>query len=76
MVREIQPPLIVFPNRDKDQLKTNIGSESSISLLKRYVISMQNHHFTRKGVRVNPQKVHPNPPIIKRIMALERVAIF
>ena len=32
MVGEIQPPLIVFPNRDKESLDTNIGSESSISL--------------------------------------------
>ena len=35
MVGEIQPPLIVFPNRDKEQLNTNFGSESSISLLKK-----------------------------------------
>ena len=76
MVGEIQPPLIVFPNRDKEQFNTNIGSESSISLLRKDVLSIQNHHFTRKGVRVNPQKVHPNPPIIKRVMALEREAIF
>ena len=76
MVVEIQPPLIVFPNRDKEQLNTNVGSESSIFLFRKDVISMQNPHFTSKGVRVNPQKVHPNPPIIKRVMALERVVIF
>ena len=75
MVGEIQPPLIVFPNRDKEQLNTNIGSESSISLLRKDVISMQNPHFTRKGVRINPQKVHQNPSIIKRVMALEREVI-
>ena len=71
MVGEIQPPLIVFPNRDKEQLNTNIGSESSISLLRKDVLSIQNHHFTRKGVRVNQKKIPPNPPVIKRVMALE-----
>ena len=76
MVGEIQQPLFVFPNRDKEQLNTNVGSESSISLLRKDVISMQNLYFTRKGVRVNSQKVDPNSPIIKRVMALERVVIF
>ena len=71
MVGEIQPPLIVFPNRDKEQLNTNIGSESSISLLRKDVLSIQNHHFTRKGVRVNQKKFPPNSPVIKRVMALE-----
>ena len=47
MVGEIQPPLIVFPNRDKEQLNTNVGSESSIPLLRKYVLSIQNPHFTR-----------------------------
>ena len=73
MVGEIQPPLIVFPNRDKEQLNTNVGSESSISLLRKDVISIQNLNFTRKSVCVNPQKVHPNPPIIKGVMALEKL---
>ena len=76
MVGEIQPFLSVFPNRDKEQLNTNFGSESSISLLRKNIISMQNPHFTRKDVHVNPQKVHQNPPIIKRVMPLEREVIF
>ena len=59
MVGEIQPPLIVFPNRDKEQLNTNIGSESSISLLRKDVISIQNLNVTRKNVCVNPQKSPP-----------------
>ena len=76
MVSEIQSSLSVFPNRDKVQLNTNVGSGSSMSLLRKFVLSIQNPHFTRKGVRVNPQKVHPNPPIIKRVMALERMVMF
>ena len=76
MVGEIQSPVIVFPNIDKEQLNKHIGSESSISLLRKDVLSIQNHHFTMKGVRVNFKKVHPNPPIIKRIMALETVVLF
>ena len=62
MVGEIQPPLIAFPYRDKEQLNTNIGSESSISLLRKDVLSIQSHDFTRKGVRVNqkspPESTH------------------
>ena len=76
MVGEIQPPLIVFPNRDKEQLNTNIGSESSISLLRKFVLSIQNPHFTRKNVRVNPQKVHSNLSIIKRVITLEKLLLF
>ena len=76
MVVEIQPFLSVFSNRNKEQLNTNVGSESSISLLRKFVLSIQNPNFTRKNVRVNPQKVHPNPPIIKRVIALEKVVLF
>ena len=72
----MQPFLSVFSNRNKEQLNTNVGSESSISLLRKFVLSIQNPHFTRKNVRVNPQKVHPNPPIIKRVIPLEREVIF
>ena len=34
MVGEMQLSLNVFPNRDKDQINTNVGSENSISLLR------------------------------------------
>ena len=76
MVGEIQPFLSMFPNREKEQLNTNVGSGSSMSLLRKFVLSIQNPHFTMKNVRVNPQKVHPNPPIIKRVIALEKVVLF
>ena len=76
MVGEIQPFLRWFPNRDKEQLNTNVGSESSISLLRKCVLLIQKPHFIRKNVRVNPQKVHPNPPIIKRVIAIEKVVLF
>ena len=76
MVGEMQPFLSVYLNRNKEQMNTNVGSESSISLLRKDVLSIQNPQFTRTSIRVNPQKVHPNPPIIKRVMALEREVIF
>ena len=45
MVGEIQPPLIVFPNRDKEQLNTNVGSESSISLFRKDVTKKQSNYL-------------------------------
>ena len=59
MVGEMQPFLSVYPNRNKEQLNTNVGSESSISLLRKDVISIQNLNLTRKSVCVNPQKSPP-----------------
>ena len=72
MVGEIQPPLIVFPNRDKEQLNTNIGSESSISLLRKDVLSIQNHHFTRKGVRVKQRNSSRIPPLLRELWPLKQ----
>ena len=72
MVGEIQSPLSVFPNRDKDQLNTNVGSESSISLLRKDIISIQNPYFIRKFVLVYPQKVNP---FLKRVMTLKKLVL-
>ena len=43
MVGEMQPFLSVYPNRNKEHLNINVGSESSISLLRKFVLSIQNY---------------------------------
>ena len=37
MVGDIQSHLSGFPNRDKEQLNTNVGSENGISLLRNMI---------------------------------------
>ena len=75
MVGEIQPPLIVFPNRDKEQLNTNIGSESSISLLRKDVLSIKTTILPGK-VCVSTKKKSPRiPPLLRELWPLKQLII-
>ena len=76
MVGEIQPPLRVFPNRDKGQLNKHVGSEIVYLFYEKMFFQFKTPISPEKNVRIKPQKVHPNPPIIKRVMALEKVVLF
>ena len=59
MVGEIQPPLTVFPNRDKEQLNTNFGSESSISLLRKKYYFNAKPPFYQERCACQPTKSPP-----------------
>ena len=73
MVGEIQSPVIVFPNRDKEQLNTHIGSENSISLLRKDVLSIQKPPFYQVRCACQPKKKKSPriPPLLRELWPLK-----
>ena len=76
MVGEIQPPLIVFPNRDKEQFNSNVGSESSISLLKKMLFQCKTPISPGKVCVSNHKKSTRIHPLLRELWPLKEWSFF
>ena len=76
MVGEMQPFLSVYPNRNKEHLNTNVGSESSISLLRKDLFQCKTSILPGKACVSTHKKSTRIHPLLRELWPLKQWSFF